>query len=315
MVRVSPLAWALLRYARRVTYSAIGRNPLVQRSHAPEFSTEWAAVRGLVRASHIRPVRIDSDDGGRGLWTTSLGDMWFPPGAGESTIRMLSGEIYAGVYRLSLGDKVLLDCGANVGFFSRYAFMNGAERVIAFEPSPGNAACLRKNLARELADGRFTLIEMGVWDAAATLYFNAGNQANPGTHYVKLEGQPGDIQVQVVSIDSVVEQSGLTKLDYIKMDVEGSEVAALRGAAQTIRRFVPRLSVATEHTDDLLENSIRVIDTIRKTESSYDYVCTEAHGYRSRSGGQVLTPYCIFFESSKNALHCSKELLEVEGAR
>jgi FkbM family methyltransferase len=270
---------------------------VVRGSHAPAFSDEWRAVNGLREAFRIRPIQIGSDEEGRVLWKTSIGDMWLPPGAGEDYVALLTAEMRANIYALSGRDKIILDCGANVGFFSRYAFLRGAERVIAFEPSPGNAACLRKNLAAEMAEGRFTLIEKGIWDREAVLSFSTQNAGNPGSHHLSNDNQ-GDIQVPVTAIDSVVDELRVKMIDYIKMDVEGAEVRGLSGAARTIRNMRPRLCIATEHTDDLYANALAVIESMKKTEGSYGYVCTESHGYKSPSQGHVLTPYSVLFESA-----------------
>jgi FkbM family methyltransferase len=295
-----PLAWMMFRVARRALYSVAGKNPVVRGPHAPTISEEWKSVRGLKNAQRVRPALIDTDSGGLCLWNTPLGDMWLPPGAAEDYVGMLSGEMQANVYSLIESDKILLDCGANVGFFSRYAFLRGARKVIAFEPSPGNAACLRKNFAPEIAAGRFVLVEKGVWDADAILSFSNSNTVNPGSHHLSEDGQ-GDLQVPVTSIDRVMEALGLTQLDYIKMDVEGAEVRALKGAERTIRSFRPRLCVATEHTDDLFANALAVIDLIQKMDTSYGYVCTESHGYQSPSHGRVLTPYSVLFRAPVSA--------------
>jgi FkbM family methyltransferase len=280
--------------ARRSLFTVLGKNPTVRGSHAPTFSEEWRSVRGLHEGLRVRPTKIGSDEQGHLLWRTSLGEMWTPAGAGEDYVGRLAAEMYANVYTLVGSDKVLLDCGANVGFFSRYAFQRGAEKVIAFEPSPGNAACLRKNLAPELADGRFVLIEKGVWEKETTLSFSTRNINNPGGHHLCTDGE-GDIKVQVTSIDQVVEQLGLTKLDYIKMDVEGAEVKGLRGAERTILSMRPRLCVATEHTGDLFANALEVIDSVQRMDAGYEYLVAESHGYRSPSRGKVLTPFSILF--------------------
>ena len=55
------------------------------------------------------------------------------------------------------------------------------------------------------------------------------------------------MRCELVSIDDVVREEGLPRVDCIKLDVEGAELAALRGAADTIRRFRPRLIICLYH--------------------------------------------------------------------
>ena len=51
------------------------------------------------------------------------------------------------------------------------------------------------------------------------------------------------MRCELVSIDDVGREEGLDRVDCIKLDVEGAELAALRGAAETIHRFRPRLVI------------------------------------------------------------------------
>ena len=53
--------------------------------------------------------------------------------------------------------------------------------------------------------------------------------------------------MKLTTIDTIVRELGLERLDYIKMDTEGAERSALVGASDTIRRFHPRMTIAMEH--------------------------------------------------------------------
>jgi hypothetical protein len=55
---------------------------------------------------------------------------------------------------------------------------------------------------------------------------------------------------ETISIDDYVARQGLTRVDFIKMDIEGAEDAALSGAAETIRRFRPKLAISAYHKPD-----------------------------------------------------------------
>ena len=50
-----------------------------------------------------------------------------------------------------------------------------------------------------------------------------------------------------VFLDAIVARFGLPRVDFIKMDIEGSEKQALAGAAQTLKRFKPRMALAAYH--------------------------------------------------------------------
>ncbi len=221
--------------------------------------------------------------------------MLAPDGANRSYVRRLAAEMMSGVYALSSDDKVVLDIGANIGMFSLYALRTGVERVICVEPSPGNVECIRANLREYLRPGRVSLIRRGVWSHESILRFSTESKSSPGSHHVTSDG---DTEVTVISVDRLVRELGLTRLDYIKMDVEGAELRALEGMRQTIRRFRPRLCIATEHTDDLFENASAVIETLAEMGMT-EYVCTESHIYNSPRYGLRLTPYCLLFIPSR----------------
>jgi hypothetical protein len=74
--------------------------------------------------------------------------------------------------------------------------------------------------------------------------------------------------VATTTIDQFVERTGLERVDYIKMDVEGAELNVLRGAAQTIERFAPKLAIAAYHKDDDL---VRIPDAIAAFDAEYRF--------------------------------------------
>jgi FkbM family methyltransferase len=209
-------------------------------AHSKEISREIVAYwdRCVLR----------KEEGDYVLLATPGGDFWLPKSCGPWCLMAEQdlneyGEIRQG--------DVVLDCGANVGAFSRRALDAGADRVIAIEPSPENLECLRRNLRDGIEKGRVQIVDKGVWDSETVLQFTVDKQNSVENSFVL---NPGDsvsvIRVPVTTIDRIVQQLGLPKVDVIKMDIEGSEKQALRGAHHTIISFKPRLGIATEHLPD-----------------------------------------------------------------
>jgi FkbM family methyltransferase len=213
---------------------------------------------------------------------------------------MITVEILSDTYYFSDQNKspspIVLDCGANIGVFARMALDRGAEKVVCFEPSPLTADCLDLTFRSEIESGRLVVVRKGVWDRTETLRFSASNQANPGSHTIVQGDAPDTITIEVTTVDSLVKQLGLARVDFIKMDIEGAEERALRGASETIRAFRPRLGIGTEHTEDIAANNARVIQTLKTIDPSYRVVFTEAHPDHSPSLGLVLTPYSLSFQ-------------------
>jgi FkbM family methyltransferase len=148
------------------------------------------------------------------------------------------------------GDTVI-DCDANVGVFTRHALEAGASLVLALEPSPATAACLRRNLSAEIEAGRVLIFEGGAWSSEAVLTMNFGD--SPSGDSV-LETNRKDRRcgaaVPVAPIDQIAERFHLEKVDFIKMDIEGAEREALQGAMGVISRFQPRLAISAYHLPD-----------------------------------------------------------------
>lgn len=139
---------------------------------------------------------------------------------------------------------VVLDCGACRGdtalWFASFAGPEGA--VHSFEFVPDNLVLFRQNLAANPAlAARVTLVEHALGATSGEELRFDPNGA--GTRV----GRQGALAVTTRSIDDHVAAAGLSRVDYVKMDIEGSEEAALRGAAATLRRFTPKLGISVYH--------------------------------------------------------------------
>jgi FkbM family methyltransferase len=197
----------------------------------------------------------------------------------EHFVDMMAAEVSANLYgyRVEPG-AVVLDCGANVGMFARYAIDRGAGRVVCFEPSPRTVEALRRNVPEAV------IFERGVWDSETNLRFHT-HGPNPGADLI---AEDGELAITTTTIDAIVAALELERVDFIKMDIEGAELAALRGAWNTLLRFRPALAVATEHTAEILENNRRVLEYLKPL--GYSVSCGECHVV-----GGKLTPYVLRF--------------------
>jgi FkbM family methyltransferase len=132
---------------------------------------------------------------------------------------------------------VLLDVGANIGAWSRYLLSRRElGRVVAFEPARRNFELLRKNLAKY---SNATCINAAVGAHPGSVQLSA--DLDSGQNHVVTDLLPARTSetVQMVSLDSWAEESGLERLDALKIDVEGLEFEVLQGARETLRRFTP----------------------------------------------------------------------------
>jgi len=132
---------------------------------------------------------------------------------------------------LSPGDH-FVDCGANVGLWSLVAAgcVGSSGQVTAFEPNPSAYQRLTQNSAASGAVGRrVTAINVAVAREAGEVLFETGSHHNLG--HIVSKAAEGCISVPAVSLD---DQLGETPIRALKLDIEGGEAAALRGAERIL---------------------------------------------------------------------------------
>jgi FkbM family methyltransferase len=149
--------------------------------------------------------------------------------------------------------EVVFDIGAAFGSYTLPALAMGA-RVVAFSPADFDTELLRINLDLnpELAK-RCLIVRDGVherdgWFDPDHSKFSAekGGLGEPAKELYGAVGNGGHVSalIRVRSLDSFLsERPGIDRIDWIKMDIEGAELGALRGGEQCIRRFKPRLLI------------------------------------------------------------------------
>ncbi|MBC7927548.1 MAG: FkbM family methyltransferase [Bryobacteraceae bacterium] len=167
---------------------------------------------------------------------------------------------------------VVLDCGANIGVFVRESLNVGAKKIIAIEPAPENLECLRRNFKPEIAEGRVIIYPKGVWDKDdfLTLNIDHGNSAADSFVMHPEHASATTEKFPLTTIDKLVAELGLERVDFIKMDIEGAEVRALNGGRATIAKYHPRMAVSVYHQPD---HPVEVPRSIMAAWSGYRMEC------------------------------------------
>ena len=155
---------------------------------------------------------------------------------------------YLGKYDLKRGDTVV-DCGAYIGEFTLYASKAvGPEgKVIAFEPEPALYKKLEANIALNDAKN-VILVNKGVWSGEGALKF-IGNDKD-GYSFMVADKADGTVSLPVTTLDAALRHIGVTKVDFIKIDVEGAEMEVIKGAAKTLAGSHAHLAIASYHLVD-----------------------------------------------------------------
>jgi FkbM family methyltransferase len=168
---------------------------------------------------------------------------------------------------------VFYDLGANIGFYTTIAarIVGDSGRVYAFEPFPVSVEAIKKN-------GRlnnFTNIEVfsvAVGEKAGNTSFFL-KELSAGHSLVQAEGSDGEkIPVEIVALDSYIQEKGLRPPDVMMIDIEGAEVLALQGMIETIAKYKPVILCEVHWLVDEVDEFIkRVLDPL-------GYTCTNLSG-------------------------------------
>jgi autotransporter strand-loop-strand O-heptosyltransferase len=120
---------------------------------------------------------------------------------------------------------VVVDIGANIGVFSRYACERGANKVYSYEPEPLNFKCLTSN-----SDGyNIVPINSAVSNVSGSVSFNVKSSSGIHTlgslNTIQNENEyKYSIDVESVTFDKLISDNNITNIDLLKIDVEGSEL-------------------------------------------------------------------------------------------
>ncbi|MEW6471859.1 MAG: FkbM family methyltransferase [Actinomycetota bacterium] len=135
-------------------------------------------------------------------------------------------------------DAVVVDIGAYIGVVTvLLASLCPKGHVYAFEPVAENFVHLTGNVAANGLDN-VTAQRVALFDRDGEVNFEY-EPGYPGGSHVGTAGAA----VPSVRFDTWARQAGIDRLDLVKLDVEGVELAVLEGAAETLRRFRPILVV------------------------------------------------------------------------
>lgn len=141
------------------------------------------------------------------------------------------GEVYEKEVQIQSGD-IVVDAGAHIGSFT-FKIAKKAKKVIAFEPEPSNFKLLCIN-TKDLEN--VDIYNSALWSKSGTAMLQH-NKFNIGGSTL-LPVQPGvsdySIEVETVRMDDIVYEA-----DFIKMDIEGAEFEALRGAEKILKSHHP----------------------------------------------------------------------------
>jgi len=232
-----------------------------KRLRPAHVATHWLVTHGVIPVlERARKLRTMPDD-----------PMWFRL---ELLTQRHERETVQQFGRLIKPGMTVLDIGAHVGYYARICatqmFDNG--RVFAFEPHPKTYLTLVHNTANfkcvtpvqaaaAEADGTAELYDYLMMSASGSLHYDESMR-----DLQKAQIHDGDIApriaedlpmqkytVKTLNLDAYLASQGVETVDFIKMDIEGAEIGALRGLRGTIARS-PSLALIMEYNPSALRS-------------------------------------------------------------
>jgi FkbM family methyltransferase len=261
-----------------LAYRILGHRKVKLPLNTPDY---WAKIKSLEsledKADYIDPKFMNFI-----LYKINLKSIGYPidfyfTGAGVLTDFIIKQYEYNknGTTIKSEKGDVVIDGGACWGdtalYFSNEVGSDG--KVFSFEFIPNNIKIFDKNISlNEDLKNRIELVPNPLWENSSTKIFF--KDFGPGSKVSMKPFKEMDGECFTRSIDDFVMERKLAKIDFIKMDIEGAEMNAIRGAAQTIVQSKPKLAIALYHSADDFELIPKLIHELVPEYKFYFSHCT-----------------------------------------
>ena len=221
-------------------------------------------------------------------------------------------------------DDVVLDLGANIGYFTiLFAKLVGNNgKVIAFEPEFNNFQSLKKNIAENgfhnvIAENKAvsekngtTVLYTGTKSSGANRIYEpkkAQEWREKGKQQKFLKNE-----IETVSIDEFLNNNKIENVDFIKMDIEGGEFFALKGMKNVLKN--PNLKIFMEWDKPALEDSgikpIQVLELLKEENFYIYYVHDKKNKLEKADENKLLTSETYKIKTIN--LLCTKKPFELE---
>lgn len=173
-------------------------------------------------------------------------------------------DYYQHFYDVKDGD-VVIDAGANLGHISIYLSKKAGENgnIYAFEPDKFNIEKMKKNMALNPdLPNNIVIKDLLLWNENTWIDFEEAGTV--GSSAVWFSGKENVVKKEAVTIDSWAISNNISKLDFIKMDIEGAEIEALDGCVEVIKKFKPNFAIASYHIVNGEPTYIKVEEFFKK---------------------------------------------------
>lgn len=175
---------------------------------------------------------------------------------------------------------IIIDIGAHIGYFTRlFSYLTKSSgHVYAFEADPSNFALLKKNT---LHSKNINIYQFAISDYEGNIDF-FHSELKTGCHStIPSSMRHTKLSVAATTLDEIVKKENINHVDIIKMDIEGGEVAALRGMLNTLATNTEMQLITEFNPECFVEANIKPLDFLQQLTESGFFI------YAIRPSGQL----------------------------
>jgi FkbM family methyltransferase len=147
---------------------------------------------------------------------------------------------------------VVVDLGGNMGIFTRYAYQKGASKIVTFEPDRRYFQILKKN-----APPNAILFNSAIGDKIGKLTLTESEHLGGSNLWHPKDPSANQYDVNVYTLDYILEHKLIDRIDFLKVDIEGSEIIALNGISNENLSKIRNIAVEYHHEHLKFDDGIR----------------------------------------------------------
>lgn len=174
---------------------------------------------------------------------------------------------YLRSHKLAPGETIV-DGGAYVGAFALAAakLVGNKGTVVAFEPDSLSSERLIQNMKLNVLHN-IVVIKKGLWSSSSHMKFSDDHSAGSS---ILIDDSENGTTIETTTLDAEIERQHLAALDFIKFDIEGAELEAVKGCEKTMKKFKPDFAIASYHIVDGQPTSKKLEDWFKSRDYSSD---------------------------------------------
>jgi FkbM family methyltransferase len=175
-----------------------------------------------------------------------------------------------GEVKVRPGD-VVVDLGGNLGIFTRYAYHMGASKIVTFEPDRRYFEILKQN-----APENAVLFNAAIADTLGTLTLTESSHLGGSNLWHHKDPLQTQYDVNLYTLDFILDNNLIDRIDFLKVDIEGSEIIALNGISDENLSKIRNIAVEYHHEHLEFNEDLRNSFVTRLTRlgfNSYMLMC------------------------------------------